>query len=756
MHVRSHGSSRSIPSLLLPSLRWALAPLALAVVACGVDPSEQSPPRDTGIHPRLLARPEHRELLRERVGREPYASMLATLKLRANRDYSEEPDPSSWDYKTNGYNASTAQANALLAWAFDDEAAAEKAREFLRRLETDWDTNTVLDINIRMPTILMGYTNAWDLLSATPWFPPEESAEAERKLTEITRQVFAKYLEDEFYRDILLRPAQNNHPIRTAVAVGYVALAFPGHPEAETWWNWSLSELDYLWGPEGQYVQPDGGVSEGPYYSGFAWGPTAAFFIALDNALDGPARFTRDCRTRSTADPWAEHGCEGGEQATFEPPLRDGLFTKAADWSLALRLPWGSRPPLEDGVFTAFNGASLLTSFGGGGAYRWDWEQNRERPHEMEFGCDLIAHHLIYVDDAAAAEEPPFLTRFLPDSGHAVFRSDWGEEARWLLLVAEHGAARKTIHDHVDGTSFSLAAYGEYLLIDPGYYKPDSLDNAKTSHSPSHNVILIDGRSAPDKGLLTDFGDADAFLRNTHDGAAIDYAEAHQDYQDTHVERSVAFVDGRYFVVGDRLATSHKSARTHAFRLHGYAGLTSGGTFALLEDGGRWERSRAGVEARVLSTAPGLAVVEPPYTPLTAPHVHEFERDRKAADHAVIDATVEAVAPGFLTVLLPYKVGADCGPDAPLRARPLDPGPDRVAWQIEGDGFTDVAVLRGEGAEEALTLPGGQVLETDAELVVLRIEGERPFALMARGTRVLLDGAPRVTAAAAASVVVEE
>ncbi|KYF88608.1 hypothetical protein BE17_34660 [Sorangium cellulosum] len=751
MHSRLRGSPLSISPL-----PHVLAALALATAACGADGPDASEQRDTGVHPRLLARPDQRDLLRSRVEREPYASILATLKRRAERAYEEDPDPASWDHRTNGDNASTAQANALLAWAFEDRAAADKARDFLRRLETDWDTNTVLDINIRMAKTLMGYTNAWDLLSATPWLPADESAEAERKITEITGQLFAKYVEHDFYRDLLLRPAQNNHPIRTADAIAYVALAFPGHPAAETWWSWSISELDYLWGSNGQYVQPDGGVSEGPYYSAFAWGPTAALFIALDNALEGPAAFTRDCRTRSDEDPWAGHGCVGGEQGTFEPPLRGGLFTSAVDWSLALRLPWGSRPPLDDAVFTPFNGSSLLTSFGGSGAYRWDWEQNRDDPQGMEFGADLIAHHLLYIDDAVAPEEPPRLTRFLPDAGNAVFRSDWGEEARWLLLVAEHGSARKAIHDHVDGTSFSLAAYGEYLLIDPGYYKPDSLDNAKTSQSPSHNVILIDGRSAPDKGLFNNFGDADAWIRNTHDGDAVEYAEAHQDYQDTHVERSVAFVDGRYFVVGDRLTTSHPAARAHAWRLHGYAGLTSGGTFELLADGARWERTRAGVEARVQSTAPGLAVVEPPYTPLTAPHVHEFEEDREAADHAVIDATVKAEAPGFLAVLLPYKVGVDAGPDAPLQAAPIEAEPGVVAWQIEGDGWTDVAVLRSKGAPGSLTLPGGQVLETDAELVVLRVEGERPFALMARGTQVLLDGVPQVTAPDATGVAVEE
>ncbi|KYF54617.1 hypothetical protein BE08_11895 [Sorangium cellulosum] len=258
-----------------------------------------------------------------------------------------------------------------------------------------------------------------------------------------TSQFYERYIELLVLRELLLQPAQNNHPIRTATALGYVALAFPEPPEAAAWWNWSLTELEYLWGPDGQYVQPDGGVSEGPYYAGFAWGPSAALFIALDNSLDGPAPFLRDCRTRSNQDPWTGHGCVDGEAASLDPPLREGPFTEAAAWSLALRTPWGSRPPLEDAVFTAWNGPPLLTSFGGSGAYVWDWLEDRYRPREMEFGVDLIPHHLIYLDDAAAAEEPPFLTRCLPDAGNAVFRSDWGEEARWLLLVAEDGAAQR-------------------------------------------------------------------------------------------------------------------------------------------------------------------------------------------------------------------------------------------------------------------------------------------------------------------------
>ncbi|MCC6527250.1 MAG: heparinase II/III family protein [Polyangiaceae bacterium] len=729
---------------------------ALAFGGCSGNDETTAPP--ARVHPHLMVTPAERAVVLARIDREPYAAMLAWVRDVAARSYEDDPDPLHWDSGANGRNAETAQANALIAWLFDDAAAADKARDFLARLETDWETNTVWDINIRMPHTLLGYANAWDLLMATPGYPAEESAAAAAKLTDINRKFFAKYLENGVFRGLLLGPTQNNHPIRTAVAIGYVALAFPEDPDARKWANWAASELDYLWGPKGHYVQPDGGVSEGPFYFGFAWGVSAAFFVAMRNTFPEPPSFERDCRNRVDFDPWADHGCVEGEPFTWQDPLVPGSrFELSAAWSLALRLPRGARPPEGDAYFNAFNGGALLSSFGGDGTFRWDWESNLDEPYAMTHGADLVAHHLAYFDDAVAATEPDFTTRFMPDAGHAVFRSDWSPDARWLLLLAEHGDVRKTVHDHVDGTSFSLAAYGEYLLIDPGYYKPEETDNAKTAHSPSHNVVLIDGRSAPDKGLLTDFGDADAFLRNTHDGSYVEYAEAQQDYQETHVERSVVFVGGRYFVVADRLATTHTTPRAHAFRLHGWAGHGSGGVFLPGADGARWERPLAGVDVRVACTEPGMAVVEPAFVDLMVPHVQEFDLARTVTTHGVIDAGVTALAPSFLSLLLPYRVGAAPGADdAPLASEAIDLGAGVVGWLVHTAGATDLAVLRRPGAPASLQVPGGPLVDTDAELALVRIVGGPPFAVMARGTSLALDGVVVASALDPSGVVVEE
>ncbi|RME26657.1 MAG: hypothetical protein D6798_06280 [Deltaproteobacteria bacterium] len=714
-------------------------------------------------HPFVAVRQRDRAAILDRVGAEPWATILARIEERAARDYLED-DEGEWDHDNNGTNGTTAQAAAFLGWLRDDPEMTAKAIDFLDRLETDFENNSTWDVNIRMPAPLIGYTAAWDLLVAQGALTADQEAAFADKLATITGKFFDAYVADDAVRLQMLTPAQNNHPLRTAAAVGVPALALIGRDDrAEEWLSWAASEVSWLLGPDGQYVQADGAVSEGPFYYGFGLSAVLGFLVAMDNAVVEGTELTWDCRNRIDMDPFTTAGCIDGAPLRWHNPLRDPWFQRTLSWSLALRLPGGLRPPLADANLVQQNGGALVAATvrsqddapadlrADAPAWVWDWLAAVDYPADTTRSHDLSIQHLARLDrDLVAAAAPPSWTHaFRDEGGNAVLRTGWGDDDLWALLVAEHGSVRKTLHDHVDSLSFSLMAYGEYLLLDPGYYKPDELDNAVTADADSHNVILVDGQGAPDKGLLYNWGDTDAFLdlsyvSGTGGEAGLAYAEARQRYEDVDFQRGLLLARDRYLVVLDRTESAVDGARRFSWRLSGNAGYDAGGSFSVDADRATWERDLAGVDVVLAATRPDLALVEPPLVEGEPPHVHQFDLERAVGAHGVVDGEVDAVAPGFAAVLAPYRPGLVAGAgEGRLQVERLDLDEGVAALLVDWEGHRDLVLVREADAPEALTLPDGRSLVTDARglfLADVGAGGSPTGVLLADGSTVTLDG----------------
>ncbi|MFA5261903.1 MAG: glutamine amidotransferase, partial [Candidatus Omnitrophota bacterium] len=118
---------------------------------------------------------------------------------------------------------------------------------------------------------------------------------------------------------------------------------------------------------------------------------------------------------------------------------------------------------------------------------------------------------LIWYDEALAEKEPDALPfdHFFNEKGVTILRSGWKRDD--IFLALETGPNRN--RDHLSINNFILNAYGERLLVDPGYphyyYKNKGKDKFSSNfnvfgrNTIGHNTFLIDGNGQRSTGGRT-------------------------------------------------------------------------------------------------------------------------------------------------------------------------------------------------------------------------------------------------------------
>jgi hypothetical protein len=677
--------------------------------------------------PALVTRPDRKAAILARLDGAPWDEIIGRIRSTAGGTCAPDTN-TNWSSGVHRTNGAIAQANAVLAWLLDDEAAAAKTRDCFMLIRTDWETSEAE--NHTMPEFQIPFTVAWDLMAGTAFFPAEIAEDARARLVSINEKFFDKNVLDDFVRWSTLTVTHNNITIRSTSGMAYVALAFPDAARSREILDFAAGELEYLWGPDGRYIGEDGVVSEEPFYFGYGFSPPLAFFLAMRNTWPTDGVLHRNCINRNDVDPWAPINCTNGDHFAWEDPLaapganaHSDRFWKAFDWSLDHRMPSGLRSTTGDGKARVQTCGLLLASLSGRGRYAWDSFHNINNDVQMNRGLDMTPQHLFEIVEMPAEEEPSWTSAAHLTSGHVTMRSGWGPDDLWILILGESGAARKTLHDHADGTSYALAAYGEYLLLDAGYYKPNAMKNAVTADSPSHNVILIDGKGAPQRGLLNDWGDTDAFVNQFVDGTNLDFTDVTQTYQQTTINRAMIMVRDRYAVVADTTETLVNGPREHTWRVNGFSGYDSGGTYSIDLESATFEKPAAGIRVGIAATDGAPDIHEPAYEQNKAPHVHDIGDSPYTTHHAVADASINAVAPGFLAILAPWKIGATDGTaEAPLTLTRLASEAGSAAWAVTGVFGTDIIWMRTPDAPDSLTIPGDKEISTDAALVIVNLQ----------------------------------
>jgi Heparinase II/III-like protein len=633
----------------MPAIRrTAIGVACAAALAAGCLPAPSEAPTGAPLtirsvaelslaRPRIVARSGDIAVVQSRVSRVPYSLLIE----RMDAQIAAAPAPSLADQAACGVTANIAREESKARAAKDlaflylinrtwdattktvvtpttaaRDAMGDRARDYLVascitsriRIQPDRDINTSNEM-IQMAT-------AYDTLKGAGYDFGTSEATVVANLVSWA---------SDFYNDYqpFLNFLTNNHLAKGAASIGTVALALYGSPGVDstmldTWLNFGLVRVEQVV----RYTlgSGDGTYGEGPFYWRYASQNVVPFARAYDSLSGGAA--------------W-----QTASGSRIESIWRSRWFTEIGRWELDMTRPDGTLVPIDDGnVDDAYYFGALPSTSKYASAYAWRWANaaalSASVPYESGGSVDMSADSIVTFDDAIVPAPPTGSpNRLYGAGGNLVFRSNWNADAVAAFVQAEHGGSRgfgrtpgsggipfAAVHDHADPGSFMLDAYGERLLLDPGYINYTWTLHGMLADPSAHNLVLVgpatDPQSPgnPNTASTVPTPELDAFVNDPNASVPVDgeafvsnvvnerglaaatvtarygrdpnyvapsplTAAAFQELDSSDaatVQRRFIFVDKRFLVIAD--AVSSVQPRTYSWPMHGNGGGADGVT----------------------------------------------------------------------------------------------------------------------------------------------------------------------------------
>lgn len=469
----------------------------------------------------------------------------------------------------------------------DDQDMLDRAKDWLLEASS-WDPEGVTS---------RGYTDEWAFRVnvALAWgydwlydqLSNDERIVVRKALLERTRQTADHLIK---HANIHLFP-YDSHAVRavSAVLIPCAIALLDDEPEARGWLDYSIEFLFTVYSPWGD---SDGGWAEGPHYwmTGMAYLTEAANLLKIFTGLNVYER------------PFFQH--------TGDMPL----YTKAPDTRRATfgdDSTMGDLPCLKIGYnLRQFAGVT------GNGAYQWYYDEIKRNDvgTEMMFynwgWWDFNFDELLYRSDWPVVDAVPPADidklKFFKGISWAAIQHRMDDPDQHIQFVMKASPFGSISHSHGDQNAFCLAAYGEDLAIQSGYYVAfnSSMHQDWRKQTVSKNAILINGEgqyAGRDKTKQMAATGTIEIAEEREDHIYIK-GEATAAYQlvtptITKVEREVYFVRDSYFVIVDSIDANEDV--DIEFRLH------ANNPFDLGEDSFRSNGEKAGFYGQVIWSEAG-------------------------------------------------------------------------------------------------------------------------------------------------------
>ena len=687
--------------------------LDLAELDDGTDPFDPRSarawhPEITG-HPRLFLGPDDVASVaaRKDLAGTPHAALWARITARAAATPPEQPTDGTYVPSTAVARGEIAENAAFVGLLTGDAAATQVAFDLLAAPFPDpsyLNVGTTFDVgahyDLTESEALVAFCTAFDYVAGTPGVDPTALLAAEQRITQRIDYMRAICLGPGGCRT-LIRNERNNHTMKVVGAVGLCAIAVPDRPTAAADFNEAVASLDWLLNVH-QGV-PEGGYGEGWNYLNYGSQSYLQLMAAMHRLAPGRTWLLRHNGLVLTQVP---------DQNKVVPHLDlvENLTSRGAFLGmLKATRPDGLTVPVDDANPSAMSAGFLAAMFDDP-RFLWNWSKARVNNAASRCATGTFA----LLDPAMAATSPDWARDiFLPEAGFSVLRTTFDPDQLYVHVNHERGPVRNAgfSHEHADNLSVIVHAFGEPLIIDPGYI--DYSHHQLVKYATDHNLVLVDGDGPPFfplDPLVETQPNCDAFLHTFDADPALTTLIASTKYADAELARRVVRVDGRFVVLADRMTSA--APREYTWQLNGLAGGdTPNTTFTATDLGGVWARPNARAVVAVLPTV-GAATF--------AQTLEDHQNDGGHKQHVRLTAaaTMDTGA-GFLTVILPERTD---DPAATVVA--VDPGAGVAGLEVTfGDGAVYVVGVNLSAASATVSGTASDLALLSGELGVWRASG---------------------------------
>ncbi len=545
-----------------------LSPIALAQTASDI------PPLPKENHPFVYFTIDEFEQIKERIEREPYRKWADSLKKRVE-SYVKNPDAKL----THTKRMQRAKELAFAYWIFNDSKYAELAVDYLLEFQDNPKFKQGDNYPIKYARILFDGCASYDLLYGYLQFRPAVNQEIRRRLAKGAQASYN-------FTPIWYSHLKNNWGIRQYSALGLASLALADCVDEYSpakWWSKTEKSLDEHF--KSQITPVDGGFCEGSSYLAYS----ADLHLPYSHA-----RF----------------------RATGDNLLMRGYMKRLHHWAVDVIMPDGNGPMFDDSSNSRFQFEQLCMNSDDPELYRWAYLKSGG----THAGINLVDAICNYDDSPAPREPDSPSSRFLPEAGNMIFRSEWGKGAVYGLFLGENGQARIKGggHEHNDVGSFHIFAHGEWLYLDGGY--GGWTTNHRINTPDNHNMILVDGKGPASVEVMGErlgtFGDG--YLSEYEKTDRYEHCLIEASFSGCYIKREVYFIDSDTFLIFDRISSDSEHEYTLPFHFHG--GFDTGGIYDETPDGAALARNGVVTQLNVLPVDCEIELA-------TRPDEHAFRHD---------------------------------------------------------------------------------------------------------------------------------